>query len=135
VYFLIGLICYRYRYRIRIPGYLVLLLPVAFLVSEWGHFSDLASFVIIPASVLFCAVNGTTLVHEITPSADFSYGLYLWSFPTQQIVVNYIYSDKAGLIFLLTLGLTFIPAALSWYLVENRALQAKEKRPQLRPLQ
>jgi peptidoglycan/LPS O-acetylase OafA/YrhL len=125
VYFLIGIICYRYRDRINIPGYCVFLLPAAFLVSEWGHFFSLSGFVIIPAAVLFFAVNGTAFVSKITPRADFSYGLYVWAFPVQQLVINYLYSSNKLLVFLITLGLTLLPAAASWYWVESKALKAK----------
>ena len=125
VYFLIGMICYRYRDRISIPGYLVFLLPVAFLVSEWGHFFSLSCFVIIPAAVLFLAANFTAFIGKITPHADFSYGLYVWAFPIQQLVINYLYSSNVLLVFLITLGLTLLPAAASWYGVESKALKAK----------
>jgi peptidoglycan/LPS O-acetylase OafA/YrhL len=125
VYFLIGMICYRYRYHIKIPGYLIFLLPTAFLLSEWGHFFSLSSFVIIPAAVLFLAVNCTAFVSKITPHGDFSYGLYIWAFPIQQLVINYLYSSNPLLVFFITLGLTLLPAAASWYGVESKALKAK----------
>jgi len=125
VYFLIGMICYRFRDRISIPGYLIFLLPAAFLVSQWGHFFSIAGFVIIPAAVLFLAVNRTAFISKMTPRADFSYGLYIWAFPVQQLVINYLYSSNPLLVFFITLGLTLLPAAASWYGVESKALKAK----------
>jgi peptidoglycan/LPS O-acetylase OafA/YrhL len=125
VYLFIGMICYRYRDRISIPGYLIFLLPAAFLISQWGHFFSLSCFVIIPAAVLFLAVNCTAFVSKITPRADFSYGLYIWAFPVQQLVINYLYSSNVLLVFFITLGLTLLPAAASWYAVESKALKAK----------
>jgi len=57
---------------------------------------------------------------------DFSYGVYLWGWPIQQIVATRL-GRRAG--FWPLAGLAFLAvavvAALSWHLVEKRALRAK----------
>jgi peptidoglycan/LPS O-acetylase OafA/YrhL len=58
---------------------------------------------------------------------DFSYGVYIWAFPVQQLVVS------AGITawlpsFLLTAVLTLCLAALSWHFIEAPALRLKKRR-------
>jgi peptidoglycan/LPS O-acetylase OafA/YrhL len=57
---------------------------------------------------------------------DFSYGIYLWAWPMQQIVVEYVGPDAPIWSQLMaSLGLTWAAAALSWFCVERFALRIK----------
>ena len=57
---------------------------------------------------------------------DLSYGIYLWGWPIQQIVVSRL-SSRLGFwpLALLALVLVGFVAAMSWHLVEKRALRVK----------
>ncbi|MBD2074129.1 acyltransferase [Phormidium sp. FACHB-592] len=59
---------------------------------------------------------------------DYSYGLYIYAFPIQQILSAYHLNQWGFLVyFLLSVCCTIIPAALSWHLVESTALHWKHK--------
>lgn len=58
------------------------------------------------------------------PSGDYSYGLYVYAFPLQQMIIS-ILGQRASPwpVFLSTCAATLPVAVLSWHCVERRALQ------------
>jgi peptidoglycan/LPS O-acetylase OafA/YrhL len=127
VYFLIGILCYRFRTRLFIPAWWIALLPLIGLVSIWLHILGLTAFLLLPATILYAAVNGTRWIQKITPAPDLSYGIYVWGFPVGQLVLIYLHPPGPALTLLLTILCTLPPALLSWYLVESKALKAKNR--------
>jgi peptidoglycan/LPS O-acetylase OafA/YrhL len=125
VYFLIGILCYRFRARLFIPTGWIVLLPLLAFISIRLHILHLTAFLLLPPAILYVAVNGTRWIQKITPSPDLSYGIYLWGFPVVQIVLNELHPSGYLTTFLLTISITVLLALLSWYLVESRALKAK----------
>jgi peptidoglycan/LPS O-acetylase OafA/YrhL len=63
-------------------------------------------------------------------SADISYGMYIYAFPIQQLLVV-AGVNEYGLIPLIitSITLTFLPAILSWFLVEKPCLRFKKLAP------
>lgn len=60
---------------------------------------------------------------------DFSYGVYLYAFPVQQIVVMLLGPEQPYLILLsLAIAATFVLAWLSWRYIEKPALELKPRR-------
>lgn len=58
---------------------------------------------------------------------DFTYGIYVFSFPVQQMLIaEGIAFENPYLLFILTLGIVFPLAVLSWNLIEKRFLRAKK---------
>lgn len=55
---------------------------------------------------------------------DISYGIYIYSFPIQQLIISKSNIANAGLIFLISLFLTIFVAVTSWYLVERPAISS-----------
>ena len=57
---------------------------------------------------------------------DYSYGLYIYAFPVQQILAAY-HLNQWGFLpyFALSIACTLVPAALSWHVVESVALRWK----------
>jgi len=125
VYFLIGILCYRFRTRLLIPAWWIVMVPLIGLVSIWLHILNLTAFLLLPAAILYAAVTGTRWIRKITPSPDLSYGIYLWGFPVVQVVLNELHPPTPLATLLLTTLITVLLALLSWYLVESRALKAK----------
>ena len=127
VYFLIGNLCYYFRKHITIRNYW---LPVA-LVAWWpglhSPFPDLAGFILIPALVLFLSASQAKWIHTLTPKPDLSYGLYVWAFPIEQLITNYLYPGNLAIRFLLVLLFTIPVAFLSWNMVEKPALRLKRR--------
>lgn len=56
---------------------------------------------------------------------DYSYGLYLWAFPVQQLVVGFLRIDSLVVNIIVVSAITLPLAFASWHLVEKRALALK----------
>lgn len=76
------------------------------------------------AVVIVRLANSQTLMRFAFRSGDYSYGLYVYAFPLQQLVIALL-GDYASpfLVCLLTLASTFPLAILSWHSLEKRALR------------
>lgn len=67
-------------------------------------------------------------------SGDFSYGLYLWGWPAQQIVQTLVAPTHWAVNVAFALPLAFVFAVASWFLVEKPALafKSRDRRPSRR---
>jgi peptidoglycan/LPS O-acetylase OafA/YrhL len=60
---------------------------------------------------------------------DFSYGIYLWGFPIQQLLVMRLPNSSWYTNFLSALPIATFLAFISWHLIEKRALSLKKRIP------
>lgn len=60
--------------------------------------------------------------------ADYSYGIYLYSFPIQQIVAFAFPTTSPYRMMALSIPLSWAAGALSWHFIEKRALALKDRR-------
>jgi len=68
----------------------------------------------------------------LVSSGDYSYGMYLFAFPVQQLVAsNPLWADKWYANLFLSIPITFLLSFLSWHLLEKRFLALRKKIPQL----
>jgi peptidoglycan/LPS O-acetylase OafA/YrhL len=58
---------------------------------------------------------------------DISYGVYLYGWPTQELLIWYIPTISPWVMFPLALGICSVCGLLSWHLVENPFLKLKPK--------
>jgi hypothetical protein len=58
---------------------------------------------------------------------DFSYGIYIYSFPIQQMLVAATGIHRPYRLFLVAMLLSTVVGALSWHTIESRALRLKAK--------
>ncbi len=123
--FLTGVLINIYKQKILIKNYWLILILILFIVVV--KFPDLRmlAFILIPAINLFVATKGLYLLKKITPRADLSYGIYVFAFPFQQVVANYLFPISTWTFFLLTVLIVFPFALFSWYMVEKKALSLK----------
>ncbi|HEY4065247.1 MAG TPA: acyltransferase [Puia sp.] len=126
-HFLLGILAYLFKDKIVSRGYWLLLLPIAFLVSIRLNILYTMGFLLIPALVIFTATHGIRFLKKITPTADLSYGLYVFAFPVQQLVANYLHPANALILFMLSVVAALPLAILSWFGVEKRALRLKNR--------
>jgi peptidoglycan/LPS O-acetylase OafA/YrhL len=93
-------------------------------VSLYFNFYSIVKHVVFPIVILgigFTAIKG---VSSFGKYGDPSYGIYIYAFPIQQILVFYFKLDLVEFIILSTF-LSIIIGYLSWHLVEKRALRYK----------
>ncbi|HEY4275549.1 MAG TPA: acyltransferase [Rhizomicrobium sp.] len=83
----------------------------------------------LPVATVAVGQASWPFVRGIGRWGDFSYGLYLYAWPCQQIVVRIFRDTKP--VFLeavISLGLALICAGISWFMVERPALRLKPRR-------
>jgi len=125
--FFSGILMHKYEKRIKL--------------NTWLGFTGLAAFVILSLLLPdYTALFGATLLaygifavgrhgHMSWTSkyGDFSYGLYIYAFPIQQMIASITHTANPLKMFALSFILTLIASILSWHFVESRALKWKDK--------
>jgi len=58
---------------------------------------------------------------------DFSYGIYLYAFPLQQMAVGWVGTGKPWLVFFISLALSLALGAISWHCIEAPMIKSGRK--------
>lgn len=127
--FLAGACFYHYRAYIPRSRYLFLLSSAVLIITLlWVR---IFSFVlpVFGGYILFYLIfNRTVRFKNFSRYGDFSYGIYLYSWPIQQLVMMYFGQKLNFFLFFISTLLIIIPvAALSWHLIEKPFLALKKK--------
>lgn len=104
--------------------FLYVALLLLFILSFVGQFS-LAQFILLPVIVISFGTMATPVIVNTGKWGDFSYGIYLYGFVVQQILMHY-WSLSAWELMLLASIVSTLLAAVSWHVVEKRALRLKK---------
>jgi peptidoglycan/LPS O-acetylase OafA/YrhL len=126
-YFSVGMMFYLFRNKIILNGGLAILsLIVVFVSMKTGLFHEF--FPVFGSYLVFyLAFNQKLKLNNFGKYGDFSYGLYIYAFPVQQIVSNFYGKDVTPLInFLIAFPVTLIFAIISWSFIERNALKLKK---------
>lgn len=124
--FAAGTALYLWRDRAVLDWRIVAILAVMTVLAQ-GTFACKALLFLAEAyGVLTLALGpGTRRLPE--PSADLSYGIYLYGWPVQQALYALAPQMSMGAQLGLSLVLTVLIAALSWFLIEKPALDLKAR--------
>lgn len=124
--FAVGTALYLWRDRAVLDWRIVAALVAATVLAH-GTFAYKALLFLTEAyGVLTLALGpGTRRLPE--PSADLSYGIYLYGWPVQQALFALAPQWSAGLQLIVALVVTVVIAALSWFLIEKPALDLKAR--------
>ena len=122
-YFYLGALMYRFKDDIPLRWfYANILLAIAFVTVN--TIVEQVTLSIFFAYTILTIATSKAVIH--LKGYDFSYGLYLYAFPVQQLVVWYFgYSINPWLHITLSTVIAFVPAFLSWTLVEKPFLRKK----------
>jgi peptidoglycan/LPS O-acetylase OafA/YrhL len=124
--FFVGSYIYLQRERFRWSSHIAIALVVALFLTYGMKIQQLVYLIVVPYLTFYL---GQAKLHRkllnFSRYGDFSYGLYLYGFLAQQIVVQlwltHVGSLPRMLVLLpLSLALAFAFAAASWYFVERR---------------
>jgi peptidoglycan/LPS O-acetylase OafA/YrhL len=127
--FMFGAVFHQSKRRIPFSGKLALLAlgltAVAFRLPPSLQF--VLPFTL-PYLVFYVVYHPRLKLHAFGKRADLSYGIYLWGWPVEQMLVRLFEPQLNGLLlFLLALPLTSILALASWKLVEAPFLRLKRR--------
>lgn len=133
LFFLAGNLAYLFRSVIPAGSYgFLLLVGLLGLFAVWPDGmpgEKLIYVVMFTLGVLMLAFCPWLTFINLRPMGDWSYGVYLYAFPIQQLLVHVLPDTFNG--WTLTLAAGFVAAlfgAASWHLVEKRALRLRKPR-------
>lgn len=131
--FLLGAVCYLLSSKMMLSLPILLGLFVVWLILSnfnipvffYPRLVVYAFYVLLVYSILFFAYHPKLQVKSFHKLGDYSYGLYIYAFPIQQLMVS-----KAGLLnpfahFICTFPLALVVAVLSWHFIEKPMLSLK----------
>ena len=83
---------------------------------------------LLPYLVLYLAFVPGGIVRRYNSLGDYSYGIYIYAFPIQQMCVACVPGISVWSLLMLSAVLTVLAAVLSWHIVENRAMNWRASR-------
>jgi len=121
--FALGSFFYVNRDYLPVSGYLAAaLVLLAYLLHGTPHFMVMFGLALGYGSLWFAY---TPPLHGFERLGDYSYGLYLWGFPIQQLVALQMGQPTPMQIFAWSMPITALVAVASWHLIEKPALGFK----------
>lgn len=126
LFFFAGVFYYVNRKSIKYDWKIAAALCIVWVLTFKTPLLQTATVICIPYMVLFLAHLPIPIVNHFGKYGDFSYGIYIYAFPIQQIIVQTLGTGIPIIaVFCLSMACTLPFAVLSWHLVESRALKMK----------
>ncbi len=139
VFFLAGATVYSFDLLKRVTPVVLLASTVTVVLASvhGGPQGKILLWVLFPLVILGLGAVPSSIGRRVVTAGDFSYGVYLWAFPIQQIVITHSLRTVGFWISMLFAAIaTAAMAFASWHFVEQPALQRKSRggmRPQATP--
>ncbi|AHL73652.1 sugar acetylase [Stutzerimonas stutzeri] len=130
----LGLLYYTgaaiFLYRDALPwrGWIAAALVVALALTFHTAAGPYVYVLALPYLVIYLAYAPIPLIARFGKYGDFSYGMYIYAFPFQQLTV-YLLGHEIGVFWLTAISLapTLLLAILSWHLIEAPAMKLKKR--------
>lgn len=125
--FFSGIVMYKYAHKIKLSYKWGSASFVAFLLAATllPQFTPLYGATLLAYAVF--SIGRSSLMSGVSKIGDLSYGIYIYSFPIQQMVAASTHTHSPLKLFLASFVLSMVAAALSWHFIEARALGLKHK--------
>lgn len=85
------------------------------------------AWLFLPYVVLTVGLASTPYVRRASRFGDLSYGLYLWAFPVQQLVIDLWGVQRMSVNLVLVTAITAALAFASWHVVEHPSMRLKDR--------
>lgn len=126
LYFYAGVLAYLVRDRLRVTGIALIPLAVAFVLLLGTRFGELSSCLFLGYATLWVATFRFGIMRAFTNQNDYSYGIYIFAGPIQQIVISFLPEYGPTMVSLHTLSLALPLAVFSWELIERPAIEMRK---------
>jgi peptidoglycan/LPS O-acetylase OafA/YrhL len=124
VVFLAGALLYQYQDKVPARWSLVAL--SAAIVAASGFTQNYRLVAALPLA--YAIIVSGALIRKARLRHDFSYGVYIYAFPIQQLLATFGLAPLNPFVFFVVATAATIPvAALSWFVVEKRATALKSR--------
>ncbi|MFE4712008.1 acyltransferase family protein [Paenibacillus sp. NPDC056722] len=129
MYFSLGMIVYLFRKDIKLNPYLASLSAILLVLFSWGGHYKLAYILFGTYLIFYLGLGIPKLFKKIQEKGDFSYGLYIYAFPVQQIVSLLLIDQITPFYnFIISTPITLAISIVSWFKIEKKSLQLKKKK-------
>ena len=129
IMFLIGVNFYNFKNKIQLKlEYLALAVftLLFFAVTNKIFFNYLYVF-LIPYILFYCVYVPKGKIRNFNKIGDYSYGIYIYAFPIQQLVIYSFPKISFSLFIVISIVFTGILSMFSWHFIEKPALSMKKK--------
>ncbi len=126
--FFSGAAFYVLRHHIRLSQSAFFLFVLALMASSFvDSYAFFIVFHLTIAYILFyVAFVPSGWVRKYNLVGDYSYGVYIYAFPIQQVLASVILGISVLSMILISGAITLLLAVLSWHIIERRALGLKD---------
>lgn len=124
--FFVGATLYHWRNIVPFSGWLALGLLVTMILTRHTKLSELCMVLALAYGSLWLGFRGFKSMTAYNRFGDYSYGVYIYAFPVQQLAVTAGF-DRPLSNALATILVVLPLAVLSWHLVEKPALNLKDR--------
>lgn len=126
-YFGAGMVFYLYRKHIKLNGFIALLSLIILILTARNGYFEYSLSVAGTYLIFYFAFASKVKFYNFGKYGDFSYGIYIYAFPIQQIMTQAFNNQITPLEnFLLSFPVTLIIAIISWHMIEKQALKYKK---------
>ncbi|MEM7162907.1 MAG: acyltransferase [Bacteroidota bacterium] len=128
LYFYMGSLLYLWKDYLIFNWTLGLMSILLLIILNQLSIPTYYAVLLIPYSILCIAFTPKIPFHKSGKYGDFSYGLYIYAFPVQQMLLYFFHPEINVLSFiLLTTFCTLVLAYFSWHFVEKPSLSLRNK--------
>lgn len=127
--FLTGIALYTYREYVPASKMIFTTMVLVSCAARNLPFHAEIVRVTIAYGALCFAIGANVLGRYLAQCGDYSYGLYLYSWPVTQSIIHFFPGIKVFELVALTLPATAILAVVSWHLVEKKTLRSARIKP------
>ncbi|KVE34291.1 hypothetical protein WS68_09880 [Burkholderia sp. TSV86] len=131
-FFVLGMLLYTFRDYIRLSWPITIAMIFGYLVTRTSSYSVPLFYVAFVYILLWISI--TRILHYLAPRNDYSYGIYLWAFPIQQIIASQNPELDNFFSLMISIPATLLLAIASWYLIEKPAIAFFRTRYRTRPV-
>lgn len=104
---------------------------VAALAGE--DWSERCSWLVLPYVILTVGLRGWPVARRAARFGDLSYGLYLFAFPVQQVLLSVLPPQSEAVDVVLVTAISLLMACASWRVIEKPALDSRRRMRWFRP--
>lgn len=128
-YFGAGMLFYLFRKNIIHNGWLALLSFIVLALTIKTHYFNYTLTIFGTYIIFYLSFHRNLKFYGFGKYGDFSYGIYIYAFPIQEMIVYLCHNRFSPLEnFLIAFPITLVFAIASWHIIEKNALKLKKKR-------